>query len=242
MRPALLVLLPLILLPLLSPNVMAQPTPHYLVLYAHSYGQTAILNALPQWSGQKAADINNPITFRLSPALGDVLHIYGGITFTLYLRASVTFSGTVSIQVSELSQNGQETLVPNAKAPDNPLSLDTRIVPVTFGVGIVDYDFQRGSSILLQIGVDQVFKAGTPLLVWDDSATPTSIRLPAISPTKAQLQFMGHPSFGHVFEANEEGNQLVRVDERERPGRGLPFHFCGFPVNCTKRYHHYCSD
>ena len=212
MRPALLVLLPLILLPLLTSNVGAQPTPHYLVLYAHSYGQTAILNALPQWTGQKAADISNPITFRLSPALGDVLHIYGGITFTLYLRASVTFFGTVGIQVSELSQDGKESLVPNAKAPDNPLSLDTRIVPVTFGVGIVDYEFQRGSSILLRIGVEQVFKAGAPLLVWDDSTTPTSIRLPAVSPTKAQLQFIGQPSFGHVFEANDEGSQVVRVD------------------------------
>ena len=212
MRPALPVLMLLILLPLVTPSVGAQPTPHYVVLYAHSYGDTAILNALPQWTGQKAADISNPITFRLSPTLGDVLHIYGGITFTLYLRASVSFFGTVGIQVSELSQDGKESLIPNARAPDNPLSLDTRIVPVTFGVGIVDYQFQRGSSILLRIGVDQVFKAGVPLLVWDDSATPTSIRLPTISPTKAQLQFIGHPSFGHIFEATNEGNQVVRVD------------------------------
>ena len=139
MRPAFLVLILLILLPLLTPNVGAQPTPHYIVLYAHSYGNTAVLNALPQWTQQKAADISSPITFRLSPVLGSALHIYGGITFTLYLRASVTFSGTIGIQVSELSQDGKETLVPNAKVPDNPLSLDTRIVPVTFGVGIVDY-------------------------------------------------------------------------------------------------------
>ena len=212
MRPALLLLMTLFLLPLLTPSVGAQPTPHYVVLYAHSYGQTAILNALPQWSQQKAADISNPITFRLSPTLGDDLHIYGGITFTLYLRASVSFSGTIGIQVSELSQDGRESPVPNARAPDNPLSLDTRIVPVTFGVGIIDYQFHRGSSILLRIGVDQVFKSGAPLLVWDDSATPTNVRLPAISPTKTQLQFMGHPGFGHVFEADEEGFQTVRVD------------------------------
>ena len=212
MRPAFLVLILIILLPLLAPNVGAQPTPHYIVLYAHSYGNTAVLNALPQWTQQKAADISSSITFRLSPVLGSALHIYGGITFTLYLRASVTFSGTIGIQVSELSQDGKEMLVPNAKVPDNPLSLDTRIVPVTFGVGIVDYEFQRGSSILLRIGVDQVFKAGVPLLVWDDSTTPTNVRLPAISPTTAQLQFMGHPGFGHVFEADEEGTQLVRVD------------------------------
>ena len=212
MRPAFLVLILLILLPLLTPHVGAQPTPHYIVLYAHSYGNTAILNALPQWTQQKAADITNPITFRLSPALGSALHIYGGITFTLYLRASVTFFGTIGIQVSELSQDGKEIPVPNARAPDNPLSLDTNIVPVTFGVGIVDYQFQRGSTILLRIGVDQVFKPGVPLLVWDGSTTPTNLRLPAISPTSAQLQFIGHPGFGHVFEADEEGNQVVRVD------------------------------
>jgi hypothetical protein len=212
MRPALLLLMPLILLPLLTSSVGAQPTPHYVVLYAHSYGQSAILNALPQWTQQKAADISNPITFRLSPTLGDDLHIYGGITFTLYLRASASFFGTVGIQVSELSKDGKETLVPNAKAPDNPLTLDTRTVPVTFGVGIVDYEFQPGSSILLRIGVDQVFKPGIPLLVWDDAATPTSLRLPAISPTRAQLQFIGQPSFGHIFEAGGQGNQTVRLD------------------------------
>ncbi|HUO43139.1 MAG TPA: ATPase domain-containing protein [Methylomirabilota bacterium] len=212
MRLPLLVLIVLIIIPLFPSGVAAQPTPHYIVLFAHSYGDTAILNALPDWMGQKAADISKPITFRLSPTLGDVLHIYGGITFTLYLRASVSFFGTIAIQVTELTADGKESLVPNARAPDNPLSLDTRIAPVTFGVGIVDYQFQRGSSILLRIGVDQVFKPGVPLLVWDDQATPTNIRLPTISPTTAQLQFIGHPSFGHVFEADDEGMQLVRVD------------------------------
>ena len=212
MRLSLLLLIALIILPFLPLSVAAQATPHYVVLYAHSFGATAILNALPDWTGQKAADISNSIAFRLSPALGGTLHIYGGITFTLYLRASVSFFGTVGIQVSELTADGRETLVPNARAPDNPLSLDTRIVPVTFGVGIVDYQFQRGSSILLRIGVDQVFKPGIPLLIWDDQSTPTNIRLPTISPTTAQLQFIGHPSFGHVFEADDEGMQLVRID------------------------------
>ena len=221
MRPAPLVLILLVFLPLLATSVGAQRTPHYVVLYAHSYGDTAILNALPQWSGQKAADISKGITFRLNPVLGDNLHIYGGITFTLYLRASASFFGTIGIQVSELSKDGKETLVPNAKAPDNPLTLDTRTVPVTFGVGIVDYEFQPGSSILLRIGVDQVFKPGIPLLVWDDTTTPTSLRLPAISPTRAQLQFIGHPSFGHIFEADGEGNQTVRIDANVRDAIGV---------------------
>lgn len=209
----LLVLVTLILLPFLLPSsVGAQPTPHYLVLYAHSFGNTAVLNALPVWSKQKSADITTPIVFRLSPVLGEPLHIYGGITFTLYLRASVTFSGTVGVEVSELTKDGEEIPVPNAKAPDNVLSLDSRIVPVTLGVGVIDYVFQAGSSILLRIEIDQVFKAGVPLLVWDDPTTPTSLRLPAISPTTAQLQFMGPSGFGHVFEADETGNQVVRVD------------------------------
>jgi KaiC/GvpD/RAD55 family RecA-like ATPase len=216
-----LVLILLVFLPLLATSVGAQPTPHYVVLYAHSYGDTAVLNALPQWSEQKAADISKGITFRLNPVLGDNLHIYGGITFTLYLRASVSFFGTIGLQVSELSKDGKETLVPNAKAPDNPLTLDSRTVPVTFGVGIVDYEFQRGSAILLRIGVDQVFKPGIPLLVWDDAATPTSLRLPAISPAMAQLQFIGQPSFGHVFEADGDGNQIVRVDANVQDAIGV---------------------
>jgi KaiC/GvpD/RAD55 family RecA-like ATPase len=143
--------------------------------------------------------------------LGDVLHIYGGITFTLYLRASVSFSGTVGIEVLELSRDGKELPVPNARAPDNPLVLDTRIAPVTFGVGIVDYEFQRGSSILLRVGVDQVYKPGVPLLVWDDPTTPTSLRLPTVSPTTTQLQFTGTSGIGHVFEADDTGNQMVGI-------------------------------
>jgi KaiC/GvpD/RAD55 family RecA-like ATPase len=66
-----------------------------------------------------------------------------------------------------------------------------------------------------------VFKPGTPLLVWDDAATPTSLRLPAISPAMARLQFIGQPSFGHVFEADGEGNQIIRVDANVRDAIGV---------------------
>ena len=193
------------------PGVSAQAqAPHYIVLYAHSFGESGILNAIPQWTGQKAADISAGVSFRLSPVLGGALHILGGITFVLYLRASASFFGTVRIQISEL-RFGVETLVPGARV-DSPLNLDTRTVPVTLGVGIIDHQFQSGSSIVLHVGVDQGSSSGTPLLVWDDPSSPTSVRLPSISPPRVEFSFVGQSRIlAQSFQANSAGNQFVRV-------------------------------
>ncbi|MGA3298403.1 MAG: ATPase domain-containing protein [Candidatus Bathyarchaeia archaeon] len=211
MRSAVIPVTVAVLLALLAvPGVSAQAqTPRYIVLYAHSFGESGILNAIPQWTGQKAADISAGVSFRLSPVLGGALHILGGITFVLYLRASASFFGTVRIQISEL-RFGVETLVPGARV-DTPLNLDTRTVPVTLGVGIIDHQFQSGSSIVLHIGVDQTSSSGTPLLVWDDPSSPTSVRLPSISPPRVEFSFVGEPNFGTVFPTNSAGNHMVRV-------------------------------
>lgn len=211
MRAAVFVITIAVLIALLTvPSVSAQAqAPRYIVLYAHSFGDSAILNAIPQWSGQKAADISRGASFKLSPVLGGSLHILGGITFVLYLRASASFFGTVRIQVSEL-RNGVETPVPGARV-DTPLNLDTRTVPVTLGVGIIDHQFQSGSSIILHVGVDQISSSGTPLLVWDDPSSPTSIRLPSISPPRVEFSFIGGQNVGKVFPTDSAGSQMVRV-------------------------------
>jgi KaiC/GvpD/RAD55 family RecA-like ATPase len=212
MRSAPLILIFIILVPLLGVvNANAQtPTPHYIVLYAHSYGHLAILNALPNWTGQKAADISNHLTFKLSPALGEDLRIYGGITITVYLRASGTFFGTIGVQLLELKTDGTESPVPSSGVDTGPLRLSTITQLVTLGAGIVDYTFQRGSSILLRVDVDQTTSSGTPLLVWDDPTSPTALRLPAISPISAQLNFSGPLSFGKIFEANE--SRVIQIN------------------------------
>ncbi len=199
--------LPLVLLP----GASAQLAPHYVMLYAHSYGTSAILNALPQWSGQKAADISKGLTFRLSPVLGANLRISGAITFTLYLRASGTFFGTIAMQLLELPAEGTETPVPGAKVPTGPLTLRTTVQTVTVGIGPIDYQFRAGSAILLRITVDQGSGSGIPLLVWDDSGAPTSLRLPTISPTEANLNFIGQRKFGRIFQANPDGKQTVGI-------------------------------
>ena len=202
----------IILTPLLAASaVNAQvPTPHYVVFYAHSYGDSATLNALAQWAGQQAAEFGRGLTFRLKPVLGGSLHVYGGITFVLYLRASMYFFGTVNIQLSELGKNGVEAPVPGARV-ESPLTLDTRTVPVTLGVGVIDHEFQAGASIVLHITVDRTSGSGNPLLVWDDSTSPTSLRLPVINPTRVELSFSGETNFGHVFQADSAGKQFVRI-------------------------------
>ncbi len=219
MRSVLLMILIFLLPLLLLPEANAQLAPHYIVLYAHGYGASATLNALPQWGGQKAADISN-LTFRLNPVLGDDLRILGAITFTLYLRASGTFFGTVAAQLFELPEAGAERAVPGAKTDTGPLNLRTAIQSATLVVGPIDYQFRAGSSILLRFTADRRSGSGTPLLVWDDAGTPTSIRLPTISPTTANLNFIGQPRFGKIFQADADGNQLIGISAAAKDAIG----------------------
>ena len=204
----------------MPPAAVAQPNTHYVMLYAHSYGASAILNALPQWAGQKAADITKGLTFRLSPALGNDLQIYGAITFALYLRASGTFTGTVGVKITELTKDGKEIDVPSARVDTSPLTLRTTAMPVTVGVGTIDYKFGRGSAIVLHVGVDQGSGSGVPLLVWDDAGAPTSVRLPTISPATATLSFKGQPSFGNIFRANTNGSQALMINAQVQDAIG----------------------
>jgi hypothetical protein len=206
---------------LMGPIASAQAPPHYVVLYAHSYGSSAILNALPQWTGQKAADLSNGLAFRLSPVLGESLEIQTSIIFTLYLRASGAFFGTVAAQVTELSKEGTETAVPGARG-DTQLSLTTIASPVTLGVGgLADYKFQEGSAIVLHINANQISGSGPALLVWDEGGTPTGLKIQAATPTSADLHFEGKPSFGKVFQANSTGGQVVRIQAQVRDAIGV---------------------
>lgn len=211
MRSTRLPLILTIVLPLLMVNMVgAQSSPQYVVLYAHSYGTTAVLNALPQWGGQKAADISNGLTFTLSPVLGSDLSIYGAITFTLFLRASGTFFGTIEMQLLELSNTNQEALVPGTKIDTSPLNLRTATIQVTQGVGIIDYRFHAGFTILLRITATKTSGTGTALLVWDDIASPTSVRLPTLSSGAAVLSFDGLTRFGRIFETNASGTADIK--------------------------------
>jgi KaiC/GvpD/RAD55 family RecA-like ATPase len=214
MRPRRLLFLAVLLLPILmAPAAQAQPAPHYIVLYAHSIGNQRILNALQQWGGEKVANITKGVTFRLSPVLGDDLRIDGAITFTIYLQANDFFFGTVGLSVAELPKGGTEIAVPGASVDTSPIRLGpgATVLPVTVGVGIIDYQFRAGSAILLHIGVDQASGSGTPLLLWDDPVAPSSLRLPALSPTTAELSVEGARKFGRVFQTGANGTAAVSI-------------------------------
>ena len=211
-----------ILLPfLMGPIASAQAPPHDVVLYGHSYGSSAILNALPQWTGQKAADLSKGLAFRLSPVLGESLEIQGAITFSLYLRASGAFFGNVVAQVTELSKEGTETVVPGARVATQ-ISLTTMVTPVTLGVGgLANYQFQEGSAIVLRINANQTSGTGSALLVWDDAGTPTGVRIQVAFSTSVDLHFVGQPSFGKIFQADSTGGQVVRIQAEVRDAIGV---------------------
>jgi hypothetical protein len=213
MRPSPFIIIALILLlPILwASPATAQVTPHYIALYAHSFSGSTILTALPQWGGQKSADISRGITFRLSPALGNDLQIDGAITTTLYLRTTGTFVGTVGIQVVELSKDGVQRPVPGARV-DSPFVTSPLTVQVILGVGIIDYAFHMGSAILLRTVANQTAGTGAPILLWDDQKTPTNVRNPVTSTAAARMAFTAQPGFGRIIEANNKGFQTVRID------------------------------
>ncbi|MGD0176520.1 MAG: ATPase domain-containing protein [Candidatus Bathyarchaeia archaeon] len=214
MRPRCLLFLAVLLLPMLvAQTAQGQPAPHYIVLYAHSVGNQAILNALQQWGGEKVADLSKGITFSLSPVLGDDLQIHGAITFTIYLQANEFFSGIVGFRLAERSNDGTEIAVPGASVETSPIRLypGSNVLPVTVGVGIIDHEFQAGSAILVHIGVDQASGTGSPLLLWDDAVAPSSLRLPAISPTTASLSFEGSQKFGRIFQTGANGTAAISI-------------------------------
>jgi KaiC/GvpD/RAD55 family RecA-like ATPase len=212
MRPRVLILTLLILiLFLLVPRTQAQPNAQYVTLYAHGYGSSAILTALPQSNAQKAADLTNGLDFKLSPVLGQDLQIQGSLTFNLYLRANGPFAGTVGVQLAEVTPDGLQTLVPGAKV-DTLIYLNTATIPVTLGVGpAIEYTFHAGSTILLHIGITQTSGTSKPLLVWDDASAPTSVKIPTVAPANAEIKYFGERKFGKIFEVGSNGTQAIRV-------------------------------
>lgn len=212
MRASLPLVLILVVSLLLLPGADAQLAANYVVLYAHSNGSSTVLNALSEWGGQKSGDIRRGIVFTLNPALGADLAIHGAITFTMYLRAVDRFSGTITLQLSEISSRGTELLVPGAIYNLTSLSLTGTILPITVGVGPVDYQFKTGSAILLHITVDQQFASGIPLLIWDTAVAPTNIRLAVVTPMTTKLSFVGRSSYGRIFQTDSTGQRSPRID------------------------------
>ena len=213
MRPRVLILTLLFLLPfmIISP-AHAQQAPEYIVLYAHGYGRSAILTALPQSNAQEAADLSNGLDFKLNPVLGQDLQIQGPLTFNLFLSASGPFTGTVGVQLAEVTPDGLQTLVPGARV-DTLIYLNTAIVPVTLGVGpSIEYTFHAGSTILLHIGIAQTSGTGQPRLVWGGASAATSVKIPTIAPANAEIKYFGERNFGKIFEVGSNGTQAVHVN------------------------------
>jgi KaiC/GvpD/RAD55 family RecA-like ATPase len=196
---------------LFAPRVGAQPnsSPQYVTLYAHSTGTVFFLNALPQWGGQKIAGVSDATSFKLTPTLGEPLRIYGAITFTIYLQATSALIGNLVVELLEQKPSGTEVPVSGAEI-ESPVALETRALPVTLGVGTIDYEFSRGSSIILRVTVNNLSVSGVPYLAWDSPATPTNIRIPTINAIQAQLTYSGRGlTFNKILQSDQNGNANV---------------------------------
>ncbi len=196
---------------LFAPQVEAQTnsSPQYATLYAHSTGTALFLNALPEWGGQKIADVRDATSFKLTPTLGEPLRIYGAITFTIYLQATSALIGNLVVELLEQKPSGAEVPVSGAQI-ESPVALDTRALPVTLGVGTIDYEFSSGSSIVLRVTVNSLSVSGVPYLAWDSPATPTNLRIPTINTIQAQLMYSaGGLMFNKILQSDQNGNANV---------------------------------
>jgi KaiC/GvpD/RAD55 family RecA-like ATPase len=209
----LLAVLLLLSLSALAPAAHGQQTSQYIVFYLHSIGNQRIINALQKWGGEKVSNIGKGLVFRLSPILGGDLQIHGAITFTMYLQANDLFSGSIGFRISELPKDGAEIAVPGANVDTGQIRLGPgpTVLPVTVGVGIIDYQFQAGSAIIVHVNVDQTSGPGIPQLLWDDPVAPSNFKLPTVSPTSVELSLAGANQFGKVFEEAPNGTAAVSV-------------------------------
>jgi len=172
-------------------RVNAQPSEAQpITLYAHSSGASTILNSFSPAGPGKCANVSKTITFGLSPVLGESLRIYGSVVYTLILNASAPLSGTVSAYLSEFALTGAQIPVDHSSVSDL-VALNNRTQTRILGtLPPVDYVFLPGSIIQLNVLVTTQSSA-TPYLCWDippsNSLLPTSVKIPAISPTQAKI-------------------------------------------------------
>jgi KaiC/GvpD/RAD55 family RecA-like ATPase len=186
-------------------SVSAQATnPDYIVLYAHTTNNVRILNAVPTWGRMRTENVSNTISFNLTPALGADLQINGAITVTLYLRAASALVGNLNFAVTELKSTGEQVQVPGGRI-QSQVVLDKQLLPFTLGVGIIDYKFQKGSSIVLSVNVEA---KRTSYLAWDDPSTPSSMTIPAVDPLLVTITPMNSQSQpARIFPSENTSNE-----------------------------------
>ncbi len=195
-----------------SASVWPQASPiNYIVLYAHTSNNSRILNAVPNWGGIRIENVNGTLSFKLTPTLGENLRITGAIAVTLYMRATSGVLSNLNFSLTELKSTGVQVPVPGAKIQSLTV-LDTRFLPFTVGVGVIDYEFQKGSAIVLSVRVDA--NSATPYLAWDDPSAPTSITLPAVSPLHVAITFLDYQSHRANLIQTENQTSLVQVHFR----------------------------
>src|SRR5208283_2650109 len=155
------------------------------------------------------ADVRDATSFKLTPTLGEPLRIYGAITFTIYVQATSALIGDLVFELLEQKSSGAELPVSGAEI-DSPVSLNTQAIPVTLGVGTIDYEFSSGSSVILRVTVNRLSSSGVPYLAWDSPATPTNLRIPAINAIQAHLTYSsGGLMFNKILQSDQNGDANV---------------------------------
>jgi KaiC/GvpD/RAD55 family RecA-like ATPase len=188
----------------ITPGTQAQTqTSQNVTLYARSDHGSHSLSAAAPTGPQQSEDVGTTLNFTLNPPLGGNLQISGAIFVTVFLHAGALVSGTLHVQVVELKSTGEQVPIPGATI-DSPISLDITTHPFNSGVGIINYEFKRGSSIQLQVraNVRPPYPSPffTPIIVWNAPGLLTSLTLPAVQTAKANLTVTSDlPHFGRIF-------------------------------------------
>jgi KaiC/GvpD/RAD55 family RecA-like ATPase len=136
------------------------------------------------------------------------------IIFTVDLRANTNSSGTVSTWLSELKKTGAQTPVTGANISDSVI-LSNRTQTYALGIGSINYTFQSGSFIQLNVRV-ATSSAAIPYLVWDEAANqsrippllPTNVRIPTVDSTRLNISLQTNQprygTIGSIIEANTD--------------------------------------
>jgi KaiC/GvpD/RAD55 family RecA-like ATPase len=205
LRPSVLLCLALVLLaaPATTSNVQAQPSVGQLItLYAHSTGNTTILNASPPIGPGKYSDVSKSITFSLNPVLGESIRMHGSLIYTLILNASAPSSGIVSVWLSELKLTG-ETIPVSGTNTSDLVFLNNQTQTVVLGTVVpIDYEFLPGSAIQFNVLVT-THSSIIPYLAWDLPSNlsthllPTSVKIPFLNPTQTEMDIQTtQPRYG----------------------------------------------
>jgi KaiC/GvpD/RAD55 family RecA-like ATPase len=211
---ALAVLLVLLLQATANTDVLSTPSRSFVTLYAHARppsesGQGPILNAIPKWGQQQAANLQKgEAAFTLDPPLGERVVIDGTTTIRIWVRADIRLVGFLAVYLTENTPDGRSILA-------NPMFNDTVFLDIqprdiNYLVAINNFTLVPGSVLQLHVALASTNRVTGAYLLYDALTTPSQIAVPTEGVTNANIDLFnqqGNPR--KVFETTEESTNTT---------------------------------